>query len=166
MLEDTESKEEADASYKDALERRNKLLNADKQAVMHSAIKDQASDWFELENNVWESKENREFAKKCREFEEQQKFENEMATFVSIGGGDDLVTMKQGEVKSHDQISKEANQFINQLAMDKINQNVDKEDEEIIKENFKDIKIKSCQYLDERSRELMQKLWEDVVRVE
>ena len=134
-----------DPHYKEALERRDKLLGFDKGQVTHSAIKDQGSDWYELENNTWESKEQRELAKKMRQYEEEKKFEEEMATYVSIGGGNDdgLVSLKAGKAKTYEEIAEEAGEYINQLAMDNIQSNMEVEDEEEIKKNFKDIKITS-----------------------
>lgn len=159
MLE-SESKKD-DETYTKALAQRNKLLEYDSHSVMHSAIKDQTADWYELENNTWVSKEQREFAKKIREAEEERKFEEEMSTYVSIGTGPEVVSMKAGEVKSYDQIAQDASEYINQLVLDNINQNQEEDDIKYIKDNLKDIRIKSCQYLDEKSRELMRKLRED-----
>mmetsp|Transcript_20579 Transcript_20579/g.18219 ORF Transcript_20579/g.18219 Transcript_20579/m.18219 type:complete len:240 (+) Transcript_20579:475-1194(+) len=168
MLHQDEEDNNNDPSYQSAVDMRNKLLEFDKGGATHSSIKDQGSDWYELENNTWESQEQRGLAKKMREFEEKRKFEQEMSTFVTIGGGtgDDFVSMKAGEVKSQEQISKEANDYVNQLAMDSIQTNMTIEDDEIIKENFKDIKITSCQLLDQKSKELMDKLRRDALEVE
>jgi hypothetical protein len=150
-----------DATYKEAIERRNKLLEYDSHSVMHSAIKDQTADWYELENNTWVSKEQRSFAKKIREMEDERKFEEEMSTYVSIGTGPEVVSIKAGQVKSYDQIAQDASEYINQLVLDNIHQNQDEDDIVHIKDNFKDIRIKSCQDLDDNSRELMRKLRED-----
>ena len=103
-----------------------------------------------------------------REFEDKRKFEEEMATYVSIGGGtgDDFVKLKAGTVKSNDEISKEANEYMNQLAMDNIQNNMETLNEEKILENFKDIRITSCQLLDAKSKELIKKLKEDALQAE
>jgi len=120
-------------------------LEFDKGGVTHSSIKDQGADWYELENNTWESKENRVIAKKMREIEEQNKEMEESALYVSIGGGkgDDFVSLKAGVVKSNEEIATEANDYINQLAMNNLERNQQFEDEEQIFEDFKDIRITS-----------------------
>jgi hypothetical protein len=158
--------DKVDPGYMQALEKRNRLLEFDKSEVMGAGIKDQSSDWYELENNVWQTKEQREFAKMIREAEEKKNKEEEEAVYVKIGGGKDFVSMSKGEVKSREQISQEANKYINELAADHIKSNVAYDENEVIKESFKDIRIQSCQFLDDKSRELIQKLKKDAARAE
>lgn len=158
--------DKVDPGYMQALEKRNRLLEFDKSEVMGAGIKDQSSDWYELENNVWQTKEQREFAKMIREAEEKKNKEEEEAVYVKIGGGKDFVSMSKGEVKSREQMSQEANKYINELAADHIKSNVGYDENEVIKESFKDIRIQSCQFLDDKSRELIQKLKKDAARAE
>lgn len=158
----------ADPSYKRALEKRNRLLGFDKSAVTHSAIKDQGADWYELENNTWESKENRDLAKKMRMMEEQNKEMEENATYISIGGGkgEDFVSIKGGQVKSTEQIAKEANDYINQIAMDRIQNNQQYGEDEKELEDFKDIKITSCSVTDQKAKDLIEQCRRDALRAE
>ena len=148
-----------------ALEKRNKLLEYDALGG-HSIIKDQQSDWYELENDTWQSREQREFAKKIREFEEKRIVEEEDAVYLNIGGeGKDFVGVEKGKAtKTQEMINQEANEYINQLAADQIKDNIDQDIMEDIKGGFKNVTIKSCDYLDEKSKELYNKLKEDTYK--
>ena len=155
-----------DPNYKKALENRRKLLEFDCNEIVHSGIKDQTSDWYEIENDVWQSREQRDFAKKIREYEEKRIVEEAEALYVSIGTGKKVVSLAKGVTKTQEQMIQEANQYYNELANERIYNNMVEEDEEGIKEGFKDIRIKSWEFLDEKSKELLRKLKEDAKMAE
>lgn len=164
-IDEDEKEKKINPALQAALEKRDKLLEYDKIGG-HSIIKDQQSDWYELEHDTWQSKEQREFARKIREYEEKRIIDEEDAVFLNIGGeGKDFVGVSKGKAtKTQDQINQEANQYIQELAADRVKQGI-KEDELIdIKDGFKNITIKSCEYLDEKSQELLKKLKEDTVK--
>ena len=109
-----------DPQYKKALESRKKLLEFDCNEIVTSNIKDQTADWYEIENDVWISKEQRDFAKKIREYEEKRIIEEEEALYVSIGTGGKVVSMAKGVTKTKEQMIQEANQYYNELANERI----------------------------------------------
>lgn len=150
-----------DPTYRKALENIKKMIEIDSSEILHAGIKDQTSDWYEIENDVWQSKEHRDFAKKVREYEEKRIIEEEEALYVTIGTGKKVVSMDKGQVKTREQMIAEANQFYNELANERTCNNMQQDESEDVKEQFKDIRIRSCEYLDAKSKELLQKLKED-----
>jgi len=159
--------EKVDPALKNAISMRDKLIEYDSNELMHQSIRDQGSDWYELENNTWHTKEQRTFAKRIREMEEKRNLEQLDATYVTIGGDQkDMVTMKGGTVKSDEEISKEANEYINQLAQERLDINMQElEEAEEFDGDLKDIKITQCTRLDAKSQDLFDQLKRDVTDI-
>ena len=159
--------EKVDPALKNAISMRDKLIEYDSNELMHQSIRDQGSDWYELENNTWYTKEQRTFAKRIREMEEKRNLEQLDATYVTIGGDQkDMVTMKGGTVKSDEEISKEANEYINQLAQERLDINMQElEEAEEFDGDLKDIKITQCTRLDAKSQDLFDQLKRDVTDI-
>ena len=88
-----ENEGEQDYKMKIAIEHRNRLIDYDENSTKRMGIKDQKSDWFEIENDTWQSRENWEKAKLIREREEKRKMKDEEDLNVTIGLSGGLVDL-------------------------------------------------------------------------
>lgn len=91
-----------------------------------------------------------------KEIEESEKDDS---VFVTIGGGGkDIISYKSNKKRTKQEIADETNKFINDLAFKDLQRNTNEDYEsEYIKDQLKDMKIRSCQLLDEKSKELIKR---------
>lgn len=70
--------------YEKALEHRDKLLEYDLNAARRLGVIDERSDWYELSNNTWLNKDQRNYAEQMLEIEKKRADEIDSKMNVTI----------------------------------------------------------------------------------
>ena len=73
-----------ETSYEVALQHRDKLIEFDVNAAQRLGVLDAQSDWYDLANNTWLNKEQRQYAKQMGEVEKQRQDEIDRTMNVTI----------------------------------------------------------------------------------
>ncbi len=75
---------EDEDDYKKALAHRNKLIDFDRDSAKRLGVLDERSDWYDLTNNQWLNKEQRQYAQQMVKNEKIQEEENDAKVNVRI----------------------------------------------------------------------------------
>jgi len=109
-----------DPDFKKAEDLKNRLLQYDASQIAETNIIDESTDWFEINENVWSSKQAKELASKKIEEETAQKDEINKATYISFDGSS---FVEEKKTFDYDKSKKEVQQFyIDNQQKDKENQ--------------------------------------------
>jgi hypothetical protein len=86
--------------YEVALRHRDKLIEFDVNAAQRLGVLDAQSDWFDLANNTWLNKEQRQYAKQMQEVEKKRQEEMDSKMNVTIDLTTGATDLKVNEVDS------------------------------------------------------------------
>lgn len=64
--------EDAESAYEIALNHKDKLIDFDVNSAKRLGVLDAQSDWYDLANNTWLNKEQRQYAKQMQEVEKKR----------------------------------------------------------------------------------------------
>ena len=76
--------DENETQYEIALQHRDKLIEYDVNAAQRLGVLDAQSDWYDLANNTWLNKEQRQYAKQMEEVEKHRQEEIDRTMNVTI----------------------------------------------------------------------------------
>lgn len=111
--------EEDEPYYKTALEHRDKLIDFDINASHRLAVLDEKSDWYDLANNTWLNKEQREYAEKMLEVQKQKEKEidSQQVLAIDFGKGEAKVEQQHNQWAEFHNQNEQVNQYMKEYGV-------------------------------------------------
>lgn len=108
--------------YEEALHHRDKLIEFDVNSAKRLGVLDERSDWYDLSNNTWLNKEQRQYAEQMLDLEKKraEEIDSKMSVDINLETGEVKVRKTEDEAFEFGQQSRDVNMYLSdQFAPDR-----------------------------------------------